>query len=76
MIIICSSCKKRFEINENLIPDKGRLLKCGSCGETWFFNKSDQINLDTSDIKLNFGLYFTNSDPGLIGALDTDLLLF
>ena len=53
MIIICSSCKKRFEINENLIPDKGRLLKCGSCGETWFFNKSDQINLDSSDIKLN-----------------------
>tara|TARA_B100000886_G_C20160542_1_gene381859 strand:- start:44 stop:490 length:447 start_codon:yes stop_codon:yes gene_type:complete len=39
MIIVCPSCGKKFELNENLIPDKGRLLKCGSCDQTWFFNK-------------------------------------
>ena len=27
-------------IRDRLIPDKGRLLKCGSCDQTWFFNKN------------------------------------
>ena len=40
MIIICPCGEKKFEVNENLIPDKGRLLKCGSCDQTWFFNKN------------------------------------
>ena len=40
MIIICPSCGKNFDVDENLIPDKGRLLKCGSCNQTWFFNKN------------------------------------
>ena len=39
MIIVCPSCGKNFDVDENLIPDKGRLLKCGSCNQTWFFNK-------------------------------------
>lgn len=46
MIIICPSCKKKFELEEDLIPDKGRLLKCGSCDEIWFYNKKEQSNLD------------------------------
>ena len=53
MIIICPSCKKKFEIDESLIPDKGRLLKCGSCNETWLFNKIDQSNLETSNLTLD-----------------------
>ena len=40
MIISCPCGEKKFEINEKLIPDKGRLLKCGSCDQTWFFNKN------------------------------------
>ena len=40
MIITCPGCEKKFEIDEKLIPDKGRLLKCGSCDQTWFFNKN------------------------------------
>ena len=40
MIIVCPCCEKKFEVEENLIPDKGRLLKCGSCDQTWFFNKN------------------------------------
>ena len=42
MIIVCPSCGKNFDVDENLIPDKGRLLKCGSCNQTWFFNKYNQ----------------------------------
>ena len=54
MIITCPSCKKRFNVDINLIPDKGRLLKCGTCDETWFFKKSDQTTLETSeDIVIN-----------------------
>ena len=41
MIIVCPSCRKSFDVDENLIPDKGRLLKCGSCNQTWFFNKDE-----------------------------------
>ena len=40
MIITCPCGEKKFEVNEKLIPDKGRLLKCGSCDQTWFFNKN------------------------------------
>ena len=40
MIIVCPWCKKKFELESNLIPEKGRLLKCGSCNQTWFFKKN------------------------------------
>ena len=40
MIIVCPSCGKNFDVDQSLIPDKGRLLKCGSCDQTWFFNKN------------------------------------
>ena len=45
MIIVCPSCKKNFDVDQNLIPDKGRLLKCGSCNQTWFFNKNENIQI-------------------------------
>ena len=46
MIITCPCGEKKFEVNENLIPDKGRLLKCGSCDQTWFFNKNNSEQTD------------------------------
>jgi len=45
MIIVCPSCRKKFDVDQNLIPDKGRLLKCGSCNQTWFFNKNENIQI-------------------------------
>ena len=45
MIIVCPSCGKNFDVDENLIPDKGRLLKCGSCNQTWFFNKNKSAEI-------------------------------
>ena len=39
MIITCNSCNKKFDIDANLIPDKGRLLQCASCDHKWFFKK-------------------------------------
>ena len=48
MIIVCPCGEKKFEVDEKLIPDKGRLLKCGSCDQTWFFNK--KVNKQTEPL--------------------------
>ena len=50
MIIDCSNCNKKFEIDHNLIPKEGRLLQCGNCNHKWFY-KLEQINL-TNEIEL------------------------
>ncbi len=39
MIITCNNCNKKFDLDSNLIPDKGRLLQCASCDHKWFFKK-------------------------------------
>ena len=43
MIITCPSCKKKFNIDINLIPAEGRNLQCGSCDHIWFYKKEDPI---------------------------------
>ena len=48
MIIVCPSCGKNFNVDEDLIPDKGRLLKCGFCNQTWFFNKNENVEIKPS----------------------------
>ena len=37
MIIACPCGEKKFEIDESLIPEKGRNLQCGSCNRKWFY---------------------------------------
>ena len=44
MIITCPSCKKKFNIDINLIPSEGRNLQCGSCEHVWFYKKQDPIS--------------------------------
>ena len=39
MIITCINCNKKFDLDSNLISDKGRLLQCASCDHKWFFKK-------------------------------------
>ena len=53
MIIECPACSKKFNIDEKLIPDEGRLLKCGNCDHTWFYNKEENLKLETDTIKIN-----------------------
>ena len=40
MIIVCPSCGKNFNVREDQIPDKGRLLQCSNCKHEWFFTKN------------------------------------
>ena len=51
MIIECPACSKKFNIDEKLIPDEGRLLKCGNCEHTWFYKKEENIKLETKTTK-------------------------
>ena len=59
MIISCNNCNKKFDIDSNLIPEKGRLLQCASCNYKWFFKKEvlekkiSPINEDTSIDNVN-----------------------
>ena len=45
MIISCPECNKRFNINQNLIPEDGRLLQCSNCMHKWHFiiKKKEEI---------------------------------
>ena len=42
MIITCPSCQKKFKLDNNLLPENGRTLQCGSCDYKWFFKKDDK----------------------------------
>ena len=44
MIITCPSCKKKFNLDINLIPTEGRDLQCGSCEHIWFYEKQEPIS--------------------------------
>ena len=46
MIIVCPCGEKKFEVDGNLIPDKGRTLQCGSCDHKWFFKKNENEIID------------------------------
>ena len=39
MIITCNKCSKRFSIESHLIPEKGRLVQCSNCNQSWFFKR-------------------------------------
>ena len=51
MIIQCENCNKKFEIQDNLIPDKGRLLECGSCAHQWHYTPIAKLEL-TDEVQI------------------------
>jgi predicted Zn finger-like uncharacterized protein len=66
MIITCNNCNKKFDIDSNLIPDKGRLLQCTSCDHKWFFKKevleNTVISID-EDIIIDSVNIFDQNNP-------------
>ena len=50
MIIVCPSCGKNFNVRDDLIPDKGRLLQCSNCKHEWFYSK-DTNNIEENNIE-------------------------
>ena len=53
MIITCPSCQKKFELDDNLLPENGRTLQCGSCNYKWFFKKKDEIKVFEKKLEFN-----------------------
>jgi len=62
MIISCTNCKKKFNIDEKLIPEDGRLLQCGSCNHKWHYTirKKENVILSEKNEELK------NNDEGEI----------
>ena len=58
MIIQCENCNKKFEIQDNLIPDDGRLLECGSCAHQWHYTPitklelTDEVQIKTDKVQI------------------------
>ena len=53
MIIVCPSCAKNFNVRDDQIPDKGRLLQCSNCKHEWFYTKNTIPIDDNFDEKSN-----------------------
>ena len=53
MIIDCINCNKKFEVDPDLIPEKGRSLQCGSCGHKWFYKKDLSETSSNTDNQIN-----------------------
>ncbi len=51
MIISCPNCNKRFNIDQSLIPDEGRLLQCSNCMHKWHFiiKKSEEVIIENKN---------------------------
>ena len=66
MIIDCPSCKKKFKIDDSLIPAKGRNLQCGSCNYSWYYKieakPSEQIILTEDVTDKNHKTFDENND--------------
>ena len=52
MIINCDKCNKYFKVDDKLIPINGRLLKCGNCENSWFFNSNNKKFIDITKTNL------------------------
>ena len=53
MIIVCPSCGKNFNVRDDQIPDKGRLLQCSNCKHEWFYTKNTILDDDNLDEQSN-----------------------
>ena len=53
MIIECPKCNKKFQIDQDLIPNNGRKLQCGSCDHNWFFKFENKNEVEKEDIQID-----------------------
>ena len=74
MIIICPSCKKKFNLDINLIPSEGRDLQCGSCEHIWFYKKEEPIS---EPLKINEDIAIKEKEDSdkLNGNISKDQLI-
>ena len=67
MIINCHNCDKKFMVEDNLVPLKGRLVECGSCQNRWFFKPSKDIYIKDQDLSIK-----SNVDTNIINKINDE----
>ena len=75
MIIQCTNCNKKFEVDPELIPEKGRSIQCGSCNHNWFYKKeipqqSSEIHEEIPVVEETQEINISNQEVGEINILD------
>ena len=73
MIIECTNCNKKFRVDDDLIPENGREIVCGSCNYAWHFkpektsenslvpdNEMIDLQKKTDQNDIDFHEYFSN----------------
>ena len=73
MIITCINCNKKFDLDSNLVPDKGRLLQCASCNHKWFFKKKILENTISPTVEHNDNILDQNNTINTKEINPTDL---
>ena len=78
MIIQCTNCNKKFEVDPKLIPEKGRTIQCGSCDHNWFYKKdisqpSSEIHEEIPLVEEAEEINISNQDIGEINIPDEKL---
>ena len=78
MIIDCTNCNKKFEVDPELIPEKGRTIQCGSCDNNWFYKKdisqpSSEIHEEIPLVEEAEEINISNQDIGEINIPDEKL---
>ena len=69
MIITCPNCRKKFQIDPALVPEKGRDLQCGSCNHAWFYKPENESE---APLALNENT-FVNKDKTQIEKKDQNI---
>ena len=70
MIITCPSCQKKFELDDNLLPENGRTLQCGSCNYKWFFKKKDEIKVFEKQLEFNENEKIDKNETNTVNQLN------
>jgi len=52
MIISCENCNKKFELDDHLIPNTGRLLECGSCAHKWHYTPIQKTEAPEENLEI------------------------
>ena len=78
MIIQCINCNKKFEVDPELIPEKGRSIQCGSCDHNWFYKKdipqpSSEIHEEIPVVEETQEINISNQEVSEINILDEKL---
>lgn len=53
MEITCPNCSKKYRVDESLIPEKGRKVKCRKCGNVFVIKRGKPIPSNEEDFKLD-----------------------